>query len=77
MSKRSARLARAFDSLIEHRDRLLRSVGREESIQDRNELRARLLEAISDATEVMIGEVLERTLRDEFGLAPRPTDEED
>jgi len=64
-----------FHDLIEYRDRLLRSVGREESVQDRQELAERLIESISDSTEVLIGEVLERYLRDEFGLTPDPSED--
>jgi hypothetical protein len=64
-----------FQDLIEYRDRLLRSVGREESVQDRQELAERLIESISDSTEVLIGEVLERYLRDEFGLTPDPSED--
>jgi hypothetical protein len=57
-----------FVDLIEFRDRLLRAIGREESVQDREQLRERLVEQVSDTTEVLINEVLERFLRDEFGL---------
>lgn len=64
-----------FHDLIEYRDRLLRSVGREESVQDRQELADRLIESISDSTEILIGEVLERYLRDEFGLTPDPSED--
>ena len=76
MSRRAIRLAKAFHTVIEHRDLLLRSIGREESVQDRQELRERLIEAIADSTEVMIAEVLERALRDEFGLSPREEPDE-
>ena len=72
MSKRDG-LDDLLLDLMEFRDRLLRAIGREESIQDREELRARIVECISDSTEVMIGEVLDRYLREQFGLAEDPS----
>lgn len=59
--------------LMEFRDRLLRAIGREESVQDREELRARIVECVSDSTEVMIGEVIDRYLREQFGLTEDPS----
>jgi len=75
MASKRINVQRLFIGLIEHRDKLLRAIGREESVQDKQELRDRLVEAIADSTEVMIGEVLERYLREEFGLAPDHGDE--
>lgn len=75
MAPKRINVQRLFIGLIEHRDKLLRAIGREESVQDKQELRDRLVEAIADSTEVMIGEVLERYLREEFGLAPDHGDE--
>lgn len=72
MSKRDG-LDDLLLDLMDFRDRLLRAIGREESIQDREELRARIVECISDSTEVMIGEVLDRYLREQFGLAEDPS----
>ena len=62
MSKRDG-LDDLLLDLMDFRDRLLRAIGREESVQDREELRARIVECISDSTEVMIGDVLDRYLR--------------
>ena len=70
MAAKRINFQRLFVGLTEHRDKLLRAIGREESVQDKQELKDRLVEAIADSTEVMIGEVLERYLREEFGLAP-------
>ena len=72
MSKRDG-LDDLLLDLMDFRDRLLRAIGREESVQDREELRARIVECISDSTEVMIGEVLDRYLRAQFGLADDPS----
>jgi hypothetical protein len=65
-------LEELFLDLLEYRDKLLRSIGREESVQDRQELRQRIIESISDTTEILVGEVLERFLRVEFGLTADP-----
>lgn len=67
-------LEELFLDLLEYRDKLLRSIGREESVQDRQELRQRIIDSISDTTEILVGEVLERFLRAEFGLTPDPTE---
>lgn len=66
-----------FVDLIEYRDKLLREIGREESVQDREELKQRIVESVSDTTEILLGEVLERFLRDAFGLTPDPTEDHD
>lgn len=76
-TRRLGRLRRLFDGLVEHRDMLLRTIGREESVQDRQEIRERLIEALSDSSEVLVCEVLERALREEFGLGQKPDPEDD
>lgn len=72
--KPQAQLEELFLDLLEYRDKLLRSIGREESVQDRQELKQRIIDSISDTTEILVGEVLERFLRVEFGLTPDPTE---
>jgi hypothetical protein len=61
-------VAELLDDLISMRDRMLRDVGREESVEERRKLLDRMRDTLAESTEGMIYEALERAVRIELGL---------
>lgn len=73
-SKRRVSIDRQLANMLALRDHMLRQLGREEAMVEKEKLVNRILDDLADSSEGMILEAMHRQFRMGLGLPPDPLD---